>query len=61
MKIVPVTRLFTLAMAAVLTFGVLIPIAVKEHRTWLAFTLGAVFVVYCAANVVLWMRLHRRV
>jgi Na+/proline symporter len=60
MKVVPITRLFTIAMAGVLAFGVIVPIAVKEHRTSLAVGISAVFLAYLVVNAMLWKRMNRR-
>ncbi len=57
---VPVTRIVTLAMAATLSFGLLVPMALARHNLALAIALAVVFVGYLATNVVLWLRLRPR-
>lgn len=50
----------TLLMAAVLCFGLFLPLALARHNAWLAVFLVVIFAAYAAANVLLWMRLKRR-
>ena len=57
---VPVSRIISMLMGAVLCFGMLVPLALKEHHESVAIGVGAVFVVYLIANVVLWQRNKRR-
>lgn len=61
MRVVPVTRLFAVATAAVLCFGVLLPIALRRHEIAIAIGAGILFVVYLAANIVAWRRMSSRV
>lgn len=56
----PVTRMLTVAMAGVVCFALLIPLALSRHNAALATFLIAIFAAYTAANVVLWIRLKRR-
>jgi hypothetical protein len=44
-------------MGAVICFGVLVPLALAHGRVALAAGLGAIFVAYAVANVVLWRRM----
>ena len=57
---VPVTRLLTIAMAAVLCFALLLPLAIARHNTALAVGVVVLFALYGAVNVLLWRRLNRR-
>ena len=54
----PFTRAVSLAMGAVLCFGFLVPLALQRGQRLLAFAVIGVFVLYVAANVVLWLRLR---
>ncbi|MGB8519302.1 MAG: hypothetical protein WCD38_03985 [Candidatus Tumulicola sp.] len=56
----PVTRMLTVAMAGVVCFALLIPLALSRHNAALATFLIAIFAAYAIANVVLWIRLKRR-
>jgi len=56
---IPVSRIISMLMAAVLAFGVLVPMALAKHNTVLAIVVGAVFVAYLTANVLLWQRTKR--
>jgi len=57
---VPFSRVITLLMAAVLCFGLLVPMALARHNAVLAIVIGVVFVSYLVANVVLWQRMRPR-
>jgi amino acid transporter len=57
---VPFSRIVTLAMAAVLCFALLVPMALARHNAALAIVIGVVFVAYLVANVVLWQRMRPR-
>ncbi len=57
---VPFSRIVTLAMAAVLCFALLVPMALARHNAVLAIVIGIVFVAYLVANVVLWQRMRPR-
>lgn len=61
MNVVPITRLFTIAMAAVFCFVLIVPLAMQRHNTLLAAGISALFVAYLVVNVVLWQRSKRRV
>jgi hypothetical protein len=57
---VPITRVLTIAMAAVLCFALLLPLALARHNTAFAVLVVALFAAYAAVNVLLWRRLNRR-
>jgi hypothetical protein len=57
---VPFSRVITLLMAAVLCFGLLVPMALARRNAALAIVIGVVFVSYLVANVVLWQRMRPR-
>jgi hypothetical protein len=54
---VPVTRLATIAMAAVICFVLIVPLALRRHNVALAVVAGALFAAYAIVNVVVWRRL----
>ncbi len=54
----PFTRALSLAMGAVLCFGFLVPLALQRGQRVLAYAVIGVFLLYVAANVVLWLRLR---
>ena len=60
MTLVPITRVFTILMAGVLCFVLLVPLAVQRHNAPLAIGIGVVFIAYAVANVLLWQRMRRR-
>jgi uncharacterized membrane protein YsdA (DUF1294 family) len=55
----PISRVVVLLTAAVLCFGLLVPMSLARHNTGLAIFVGIVFVAYLIANVVLWQRMRR--
>lgn len=57
---IPVTRILTIAMAGVLCFALLLPLAIARHNAALAALVVAIFVAYAGVNVLLWLRLKRR-
>lgn len=57
---VSLSRAMTLAMAAIVAFGLLVPIAARDHHTWLVIAIVVCFVGYLAANVVIWRRMRPR-
>ncbi len=57
---VPVSRMFAIAMAAVLCFALLVPMALARHLTWLAVFIALLFIAYLVANIVLWQRTRPR-
>ncbi len=56
----PLSRIITLAMAAVLCFLLLIPMALTRHNLGLAIFIAFVFLAYLAGNIVLWQRMRTR-
>ncbi|HZV77641.1 MAG TPA: hypothetical protein VFF63_07795 [Candidatus Babeliales bacterium] len=56
----PVSRILALLMAAVLCFGILVPMALVRHNAGLAVFVGLVYAAYLVANVVLWQRTRLR-
>jgi len=59
MNFVPISRVLTILMAAVVCFGLLVPLAVQRHQTALALGVSIAFVLYLIANIVLWRRMNR--
>ena len=57
---VPFSRIVTIAMAAVLCFALLVPMALARHNAVLAIVVVVVFVAYLVVNVVLWQRMRPR-
>ncbi len=57
---VPFTRIIAVLMAGVLCFVLLVPMALQRHNVPLAVGVGIVYLVYLAANVVLWQRMRPR-
>ena len=55
MSFVPITRVFTVVMAGVVCFGLIVPLAMTRHDLTLARVIIALFVVYVAFNVLLWL------
>lgn len=56
----PFTRYVALAIAAVICFAVIVPLAVHRGQTAVAIGISVAFVIYLAANVVLMRRYPRR-
>ncbi|HEX3457876.1 MAG TPA: hypothetical protein VHR97_07955 [Candidatus Baltobacteraceae bacterium] len=56
----PFSRLVALAMAAVLCFLLLVPMALARHNLGLAIFIALVFLAYLAGNIVLWRRMRPR-
>jgi hypothetical protein len=56
----PFTRYVALAIAAVICFAVIVPMAVHRGQTGLAYGISLAFVAYLVANVVLMRRYPRR-
>lgn len=54
----PFSRILSLAMAAVLCFVLLVPMALARHNTGLAIFIVVVFLAYLAGNVALWLRMR---
>jgi len=59
MNFFPLSRIMTIGMAAVVCFGLLVPLAVQRHQTPLAIGVSVFFVLYLIANIVLWRRMNR--
>jgi uncharacterized membrane protein len=57
---IPFTRIFTVVMMAGICFLLIVPLAIRQHRTALAIGIVVLFVLYLVANVVLWRRMKRR-
>ncbi len=57
---VPFTRIVALLMAAVVCFGLIVPLALQRHNIALAAGISGIFVIYAAANLILWLRLKPR-
>ena len=58
MGFVPISRIFTAAMAGVVCFGLIVPLALSRHNTVLAGTVAGLYVAYLAVNVLLWKRMR---
>ncbi|MDQ2991373.1 MAG: hypothetical protein M3R30_00950 [Candidatus Eremiobacteraeota bacterium] len=54
------TRIVALAMAAVICFAVIVPLALKRGEPALAIGISGAFALYIVANVVLMRRYKRR-
>ena len=57
---VPVTRIVTMLMMAVICFALLLPLAMERHNPLLAAAIVTIFVLYLGANVLVWLRMRRR-
>jgi len=55
----PFARIVAIAMAAVVVFALVVPMALRRGDTAIAIGLSALFAIYLVANVVL-MRRYRR-
>jgi amino acid transporter len=60
MNFVPFTRIFTIATAAVVCFGLIVPLALQRHQTVVVIGVSVLFVLYLIANIILWRRMNRR-
>lgn len=60
MPFVPISRLFTVLMAGVVCFGLIVPLAMTRHDVTLARVIIALFVAYVAFNVLTWLWQRRR-
>jgi len=58
MGFVPISRMFTAAMAGVICFGLIVPLALSRHNTVLAGAVAGFYIAYLAVNVVLWKRMR---
>jgi len=53
------SRVIAIAMAGVVCFGLIVPLALRRHDVTLAYTIAAVFVAYAVVNLILWWRFQR--
>lgn len=53
------SRLIAVAMAAVVCFVLIVPMALRQNNPGLAAAISAIFVIYAGANVMLWFRYRR--
>ena len=60
MSFVPFSRFMTVSMAAVVCFGLLVPLALQRHDTALVVFMSVAFAAYLVVNVVLWLRMRPR-
>lgn len=60
MSFVPISRFFTVFMAGVVCFGLIVPLAMMRHDALLARALIAAYVLYVAFNVLLWLWQRKR-
>lgn len=60
MTFVPISRFFTVLMAGVVCFGLIVPLAIVRHDTTLARVIIALYVAYVAFNVLLWIWQRKR-
>lgn len=58
MTFVPLSRLVTIAMAGVVCFGLIVPLALSRHNVALAGMVGGLYLLYLAGNVLLWRRMR---
>lgn len=57
---IPFTRVMTVLMFAAISFVLIVPMALARHNVPLALGISALFVIYLAANVILWRRMRPR-
>lgn len=57
---VPLSRIITVAMFAVLCFVLVVPMALRRGNVTIAVGITVVFFAYLVANVVLWQRMRSR-
>lgn len=60
MTFVPVSRIFTVVMAGVVCFGLIVPLAMIRHDVALARVMIALFAAYVGFNVLLWLWQRKR-
>ena len=60
MPFVPISRFFTVLMAGVVCFGLIVPLAIVRHDMTLARVIIALYVAYVAFNVLLWIWQRKR-
>jgi len=58
MTFVPLSRLFTIAMAGVVCLGLIVPLALTRHDAPLAGVVVAFYIAYLAVNVAIWLRMR---
>jgi hypothetical protein len=58
MSFVPLSRILTIAMAGVVCFGLIVPLALMRHNVVLAAAAGTLYLAYVATNVLLWRRMR---
>jgi hypothetical protein len=56
---IPVTRIITIAMAGVLCFLLIVPLAYRAHNFYLLIGMPILYVGYVIANIVLWRRMKQ--
>jgi protein-S-isoprenylcysteine O-methyltransferase Ste14 len=57
---VPLSRIFTVVMAGVVCFGLIVPLAIMRHDFALERLIVGIYVVYLIANVAVWLWQRRR-
>jgi hypothetical protein len=60
MTFVPISRFFTVLMAGVVCFGLIVPLAIMRHDMTLARVIIALYVAYVAFNALLWIWQRKR-
>ncbi|HZZ00062.1 MAG TPA: hypothetical protein VFE36_10855 [Candidatus Baltobacteraceae bacterium] len=55
---VPISRLFTILMAGVVCFGLIVPLALMRHNVTLAAIVGGLFLLYLVGNLMIWKRMR---
>ena len=60
MGFVPISRFFTVFMAGVVCFGLIVPLAIVRHDTTIARVIVALYVLYVAFNVLAWLWQRKR-
>ena len=56
----PLQRIIALVTAAILCFGILVPMSLARHSIALAVVIAVVFAAYLVGNIVLWNRMRPR-
>jgi hypothetical protein len=54
---IPFTRIITVVMFGAICFVLIVPLAMQRHQPVLAIAVSVLFVIYLAANIVLWRRM----
>jgi hypothetical protein len=57
---IPITRIVTIVMFAVVCFALIVPMALQRHNTGLAIGISALFIAYLIVQVVFWRRMNPR-